>query len=90
LKINFERYLCISFFATYHLLTENNIFPSDMHTANIFIHWLDDNSYYNTINIKNLKEIVYKIGKKYYKIKTFGFVLILCILLILKINYFLV
>ena len=70
-------YLCISFFATYHLLTENNIFPSDMHTANIFIHWLDDNSYYNSMNIKNVKEIVYKIGKKYYKIKTFGFVLIL-------------
>ena len=70
-------YICISYLATHHLLTENNIFPSDMHWGNIFIHWLDDNSYYNDMNIKDMKEIVYKIGNKYYKIKTFGFVLIL-------------
>jgi hypothetical protein len=70
-------YLCISYLATHHLLTENNIFPSDMHTGNIFIHWLNDNSYFNDKNIKNLKEITYKIDNKYYKIKTFGFVLIL-------------
>ena len=70
-------YLCISYLATHHLLTENNIFPSDMHSANIFIHWLNDNSYYNDKNIKELKEIIYKIGSKFYKIKTFGFVLIL-------------
>jgi len=69
-------YLCISFLATHHLLTENNIFPSDMHGRNLFIHWLDDNSYFNDKNIKDLKEIIYKIGNKYYKIKTFGFVLI--------------
>ena len=69
-------YLCISYLATHQLLTENNIFPCDMHTGNIFIHWLDDNSYYNDKNIKDLKEIVYKIGNKYYKIKTFGFALI--------------
>ena len=70
-------YLCISYLATHQLLTENNIYPCDMHTGNIFIHWLDDNSYYNDKNIKDLKEIVYKIGNKYYKIKTFGFILIL-------------
>jgi len=69
-------YLCISFFATHHLLTENNIYSSDMHSLNLFIHWLDDNSYFNDKNIKDLKEIIYKIGNKYYKIKTFGFVLI--------------
>jgi len=68
--------ICISFLATHHLLTENNIFPSDMHMSNLFIHWLNDNSYYNDENIKELKEIIYKIGNKYYKIKTFGFVLI--------------
>lgn len=68
--------ICISFLATHHLLTENNIFPSDMVAPNIFIHWLNDNSYYNDVNIKELKEIIYKIGNKYYKIKTFGFVLI--------------
>ena len=69
-------YICISFLATHHLLTKNNIFPSDMHVSNLFIHWLNDNSYYNDKNIKNDKEIIYKIGNKYYKIKTFGFVLI--------------
>lgn len=68
--------ICISFLATHHLLTENNIFPSDMTASNIFIHWLNDNSYHNDVNIKELKEIIYKIGNKYYKIKTFGFVLI--------------
>jgi AraC-like DNA-binding protein len=33
-------------------------------------------TYFNDKNIKDLKEIIYKIGNKYYKIKTFGFVLI--------------
>ncbi len=70
-------YMCISYLATHELLTENNIIPSDMHGDNIFIHWLNDNSHYGDKNIKNLKEIVYKVGKKYYKIKTFGFVIIL-------------
>ena len=48
-----------------------------MHSSNIFIHWLDDLSYYDKTNIKNTKEIYYKVGNKYYKIKTFGFVIIL-------------
>lgn len=70
-------YMCISYLATHELLTKNGIYPSDMHSGNIFIHWLNDNSYYNGSNIKNTKEIVYKVGNKYYKIKTFGFVIIL-------------
>jgi hypothetical protein len=70
-------YICISYLATHQLLNENNIFPSDMHPGNIFIHWLNDNSYYNGENIKNIKEIIYKVNNKYYKIKTFGFVIIL-------------
>ena len=53
------------------------MFPSDMHSENIFIHWLNDNSYYKDKKIKNITEIVYKINKKLYKIKTFGFVIIL-------------
>jgi hypothetical protein len=67
-------YMCISYMATCQLLTENNIIPSDMKGANIFIHWLHDSK---IPNYKNLKEIIYKIGKKYYKIKTFGFIIIL-------------
>ncbi len=70
-------YLCISYLATHQLLIENNIYPSDMHDKNIFIHWLNDNSYYGEKNIKDLEEIVYKVGKKYYKIKTFGLLLII-------------
>jgi hypothetical protein len=70
-------YISISYLATHHLLTENNIIPSDMHAGNIFIHWLNDNSYYNNKSIKNISEIIYKVNKKFYKIKTFGFVIIL-------------
>ena len=70
-------YICISYLATFHLLTENKIYPDDMHNGNIFIHWLNDTSYYNNENIKNCKNIIYKVNNKYYKIKTFGFVIVL-------------
>ena len=70
-------YISISYLVTHHLLVENNVFPNDMHSENIFIHWLNDNSYYKDKKIKNITEIVYKINKKLYKIKTFGFVIIL-------------
>jgi hypothetical protein len=69
-------YICISYLATYHLLTINKIYPQDMNDDNIFIHWLDDISYYNNENIKDCKNIIYKVKNKYYKIKTFGFVII--------------
>jgi len=67
----------ISYLATFHLLTENNIYPKYMVPSNIFIHWLNETSYYNNENIKNCKNIIYKINNKYYKIKTFGFVIVL-------------
>jgi hypothetical protein len=70
-------YICISYLATYHLLTKNKIYPQDMHEGNIFIHWLNDKSYYNNENIKDCKNIIYRVKNKYYKIKTFGFVIIL-------------
>jgi len=70
-------YICISYGATYHLLTTNKIYPQDIHEGNIFIHWLNDKSYYNNENIKDCKNIIYKIKNKCYKIKTFGFVIIL-------------
>lgn len=69
-------YLCISFFATHRLLTNNNIYPSDNHPGNMFIHWLSDTSYHNDRNIKNVKQIIYDVKGKKYKIETFGFVLI--------------
>lgn len=70
-------YMCISYLVTHELLVKNRIYPSDMHKKNIFIHWFNHNSYYNGSNIKNIQEIVYKVSGKYYKIKTFGFVIIL-------------
>ena len=70
-------YICISYLATFHLLTENKIYPKDMQPSNIFIHWLNDTSYYNNENIKDCKNIIYKVNNKYYKIKTFGFVIVL-------------
>lgn len=47
-----------------------------MHGSNIFIRWLDDTSYYNETNLKNLKHIIYKVGNKFFKINTFGFIII--------------
>ena len=74
-------YICISYLATFHLLTENKIYPKDMIPSNIFIHWLNDTSYYNNQNIKDCKYIIYnafinfiiyfiyiRIIKKVYKI----------------------
>ena len=66
-------YICISYLATHWLLVNNNIFVSDMHSKNIFIHWLDDKSYLGN----NIKKIVYKVNGSLYEIETFGFVIIL-------------
>lgn len=70
-------YLCISYLANHELLAKNNIIASDMHSGNIFIHWLNENSYFGEENIKNIKEIIYFVNNKYFKIKTFGLLLIL-------------
>ncbi len=87
-------YICISYLTTFHLLTENKIYPKDMNPSNIFIHWLNDTSYYNNQNIKDCKNIIYKINNKYFKIKTFGFVIVLgdtgCFLLQAKKDVFIV
>lgn len=69
-------YLCIAYLTTYQFLFNNNIYMTDVHAGNIFIHWLDDCSYFNLQNIKNVNTIVYKFNNKYYEIKTFGFVFI--------------
>jgi hypothetical protein len=70
-------YMCISYLATHYQLTQNNIYPIDMHPENIFVHWLNDASHYEGNNIKKVKNIVYKIKNKYYNIETYGFVIIL-------------
>lgn len=69
-------YLCISYLMTYQLLVYHNVYPLYMHSENIFIHWLNDYSYYGNKNIGKIKEIIYLINGKYYKIETFGFVIV--------------
>lgn len=64
--------ISLSFLVTYLLLERHNIRLSDMHPQNIFIHWLDENSYLMDEKIGNVKYIFYKINNKIYKIKTFG------------------
>jgi hypothetical protein len=68
-------YICISYIVTYDLLFKKGIYLRDMHFANIFIHWLNDNSYMYDQYIGDVEYIFYKCNNKYYKIKTFGFII---------------
>ena len=68
-------YLAISFIHTHQLLHKHNIIISDMHSNNIFIHWLNNDSYLGDTNISKVKYINYKFGDKILKIKTFGLLL---------------
>ena len=65
-------YFCISYLITYDLLRKHHIHLFDMHADNIFVHWLNKNSYMHDKFIGDMKYIVYNHNKKYYKIKTFG------------------
>lgn len=65
-------YLTISYLHVEKILKENKITLLDMHFGNIFIHWLNDDSYLGDTNIGKTKEIYYKHHNKYIKIKTFG------------------
>ena len=68
-------YLCISYIHTHKLLKDNNIGLIDMHSSNVFIHWLNNKSYMGNNNISKIKNIIYKINNKYIKIKTYGLIL---------------
>jgi hypothetical protein len=68
-------YIAISYLVTHDLLEKNNMSLSDMHSDNIFLHWLNADSYMGDKNISNTKYIYYKYKNKYLKIKTFGFIL---------------
>jgi hypothetical protein len=69
--------LCFSYISTYYLLSMNGIYLYDMVPKNIFIQWLDKDSYYQQESISNLKYIIYQVNGNYYKMKTFGLLLIL-------------
>jgi len=68
-------YIVISYLTVHHQLYKNNISLYDMHFGNIFIHWLNKNSYMGDKYIGDIEEIIYTVNKKNYKIKTFGFVI---------------
>ena len=69
-------YLAVSYLHTYNLLYENNIVLHDMHPKNVFIHWINDNSYFGSKNISNVTSIQYNIGSgKYLKMKNYGIIL---------------
>lgn len=68
-------YLSITYIITYDLLYKHNIYLMDMHPDNVFIHWLNSNSFMRDQYIGDTDYIFYKIGKTYYKIKTFGIIL---------------
>ena len=56
-------------------LQKHNILLTDMHGGNVFIHWLNENSYMGNKNINNTKYIYYRHGNQYLKIKTHGLLL---------------
>lgn len=69
-------FLVISYLHTHALLVDYDITLLDMSPSNIFIHWLNENSYMGNQNINNTKYIVYKLKSgRYLKIETYGLIL---------------
>lgn len=68
-------YITISIMMTHEFLGKTGIYVGDLHTGNIFIQWLDENSYYDEKCIENVENIIYEFGNKLIKIKTFGFII---------------
>jgi len=68
-------YLTISYIHTHNLLQRNNIVPVDMHSENIFIHWLNKNSYLDDEYIGDIEYIYYEYDDKIIKIETHGILL---------------
>ena len=67
--------ILISYLHTAHILFDTyKISLSDMHPFNIFIHWLNKNSYMGDKFIGDVDTIIYKIGSKYIQINTFGII----------------
>lgn len=67
-------YITISLLHTYDLLyNKYKISLGDMHSGNIFIHWLNKNSYCGNTYIGDATHIVYY-NTKYIRIETYGFV----------------
>jgi len=68
-------YLSISYITTIKMLYDNNIYTQDMHSKNIFIHWLNKKSYLDDQYVGDIESLYYKHNKKYIKINTFGLIL---------------
>jgi len=69
-------YLAIGYLHTCAILAKHGITLLDMHLANIFVHWLNLNSYLGDKYIGDTKYIIYKLNDgSYLQIKTYGFIL---------------
>jgi hypothetical protein len=68
--------LTIQYLVTHSMLSRNNITIADMHSDNLFIHWLNEKSYMGDEMIGRAKYIIYEYQKgKYIKVKTYGLLL---------------
>jgi len=68
-------YITLSFTIILYQLRQKKIILQDMHSKNIFIHWLNKNSYMGDQYIGDTEKIIYKIKSVSYQIKTFGFII---------------
>lgn len=69
-------YMCIFYLHTSYVLWKKlGIILGDQHSANMYVHWLNDNSMCGKKNISNIEYIYYEIGNnKYLKIPTNGII----------------
>ena len=68
--------ILISFLHTaYFIFKECKVTLSDMHSRNILIYWLGENSWMADMNLSEIKNIVYKTKSKLLQINTFGFII---------------
>ncbi len=65
----------ISYLFTHDLLARHGLYLQDMHSKNIFIHWLNTESYLGNKHIADIKKIRYKINNKIFEIETYGILL---------------
>jgi hypothetical protein len=68
-------YILLSYIVTHFQMKKKNLILQDMHAGNIFIHWLNKNSYMGDEYIGDIENITYKLKSSSYQIKTFGFII---------------
>ncbi len=69
--------ITLVYLINFYFLRLNNVYIKDMHLDNIFINWFNEDYYFDNKNIKKSEYIYYKINDKYYKVKNYGFTIII-------------